>query len=154
LPVLIKVTKKAELEEVPLTKIMFSKVNLANPPKLDSKTEWGEPARPMTITHLGFVDGQLFVAGMSGEEFSSNLRRFDFPFKDSMQSTAVEIFHASHNRYETHAPIETFLPFHVNGKPSLLAAYTCSPLALFPIADLKEKKSLRGTTVAELGGGN
>src|SRR5262249_4621916 len=30
----------------------------------------------------------------------------------------------------------------------------CSPLAVFPIADLKQKKSLRGTTIAELGGGN
>ena len=154
MPVLIKVTKKGVIEEVPLEKIRFSKTNLANPPKLDAKTEWGEPARPMTITHLGYVDGQLFVAGMSGEEFSSNLRRFDFPFKDHMETTAVEIFHTSHDKYETHAPIETFLPFSVNGKPSLLAAYTCSPLAVFSIADLKEKKSLRGTTVAELGGGN
>ena len=154
MPVLMKVTKKGAIEEVPLEKIRFSKANLANPPKLDAKTEWGEPARPMAITHLGYVDGQLFVAGMSGEEFSSNLRRFDFPFKDHMETTAVEIFHTSHDKYETHAPIETFLPFHVNGKPTLLAAYTCSPLALFPIADLKEKKSLRGTTIAELGGGN
>jgi len=153
-PVLMRITKKGAIEEVPLTNIRFSKATLANPPKLDAKTQWGELARPMAITHLGFVDGQLFVAGLSGEEFSSNLKRYDFPFKDKSESTAVEIFHTSHNRYETHAPIETFLSFHVNGKPSLLAGYGCSPLAVFPIADLKEKKSLRGTTVAELGGGN
>jgi hypothetical protein len=46
------------------------------------------------------------------------------------------------------------MPFHVKGQPVLLAAYTCSPLAVFSTADLKQKKSLRGTTIAELGAGN
>src|SRR5581483_3514560 len=154
MPVLMRVTKKGAIEEVPLSKVMFSKTVLSNPPKPDAKTEWGEPERPMTITHMVYSGGELFVAGLSSEEFSSSLRRFKFPFKDDPESTSLEIFHASHDRYETKAPIETFMTFHANGQPVLLAAYTCSPLAIFPIADLKQKKMLRGTTIAELGGGN
>jgi hypothetical protein len=156
MPVLIRVTRKGALEEVSLSKVLFSKALLSNPPKPDAKTEWGEPARPMTITHMAFANGQLFVAGLSNEEFTSTLRRFAFPFKEDngVESTSLEIFHTSHNRYETHAPIETFMPFHVNGKPSMLAAYGCSPLAVFPLDEMKQKKLLRGTTIAELGGGN
>ena len=157
IPVLMRVTNKGALEEVPLTRVLFSKAALTNPPGADAKTEWGEAARPMTITHLAYTEGVLFVAGLSSEEFSSTLRRFAFPFKSSgeaAESTSLEVFHTSHNRYETRAPIETFLPLSVQGKPAVLAAYGCSPLAVFPMDGLKQKKLLRGTTIAELGGGN
>ncbi len=46
------------------------------------------------------------------------------------------------------------MPYHVNGKPAVLAAYGCSPLAVFPLDELKQKKLVRGITIAELGGGN
>ncbi len=63
-----------------------------------------------------------------------------FPFKDDVAINTLEIYHASHGRYETNSPIETFTPFNVNGKPSLIAGYGCAPLASFSLADLKEKK--------------
>jgi len=157
IPVLMRVTRKGALEEVPLTRVMFSRASLSNPPRFDAKTEWGDAVRPMTITHLAYAEGELFVAGLSGEEFSSTLRRFAFPFKDSaggVESSSLEVFHTSHNRYETRSPIETFMPLRVQGKPAVLAAYGCSPLAVFPMDDLKQKKLVRGTTIAELGGGN
>jgi hypothetical protein len=71
-----------------------------------------------------------------------------------MAVNTLEIFHTSHNKYETHSPIESFLPFTINGKPSLLAGYGCAPIASFTLADLRSKQHLRGTTLAELGGGN
>jgi len=157
IPVLMRATKKGTLEEVPLSKVLFSRAALSNPPRPDAKTEWGDAARPMTITHLAYADGMLFVAGLSSEEFSSTLRRFAFPFKNSgegIESTSLEVFHTSHNRYETRSPIETFMPLRVQGKPAVLAAYGCSPLAVFSMDELKQKKLLRGTTIAELGGGN
>jgi hypothetical protein len=158
-PVLIKVTKKGTIEEVPLTKVMFSKAMLSNPFKPDAEIEslWGEAQWQLTITHLAYVDGQLLVAGLSNEEFSSTLRRLPFPFKQGQggeEVTGLEVFHTAHERYETRAPIDTFLPFHVKGKPVLLAAYGCSPLAVFPLDELKQKKQMRGTTIAELGSGN
>ena len=156
-PVLIKVTKKGALEEVPLIKVMFSKAMLSNQFKPDAKIEslWGEAQWQLTITHLAYVDGQLFVAGLSNEEFSSTLRRLTFPFKQGgEETTGLEVFHTAHERYETRAPIDTFLPFQIKGNPVVLAAYGCTPLAVFPLDEMKQKKQMRGKTIAELGSGN
>jgi hypothetical protein len=108
----------------------------------------------MAITDLAFVNGELFVAGLSNEAFASTLRRAKFPFTSAARATTLEIFHTSHGKYETAAPIETFLPYRVNGKPALLAGYGCAPLAAFDFADLDAGKHVRGRTLAELGGGN
>src|SRR4051812_39600788 len=66
------------------------------------------PARQATVTDMAYIDGQLLVAGMSNEEFSSNLRRIAFPFADGMVDNSLEIFHVSHGKWETAAPIRTF----------------------------------------------
>jgi hypothetical protein len=108
----------------------------------------------MTITDLAFTDGGLLIAGLSNDAFSSTLRRAKFPFTEGIQATTLEIFHTSHGKYETAAPIETFLPYRVNGQPSLLAGYGCAPLALFTMAELGASKHVQGKTLAELGGGN
>jgi hypothetical protein len=50
--------------------------------------------------------------------------------------------------------VRTFVPFNVGGQPQILAAYTCTPLVTFPVADLKPNTKIRGKTVAELGNGN
>jgi NADPH-dependent glutamate synthase beta subunit-like oxidoreductase len=40
------------------------------------------------------------------------------------------------------------------GKTYLVAAYTCTPLVIIPLEDLKDGAHIRGKTVAELGYGN
>ncbi len=153
-PVLLRVTKKGELQEVALEGVAFSKVSIANAPEPGSKTSWGGDKRRMTITDLAFAEGELLIAGLSNAEFASTLRRAPFPFKQTMAVNTLEIFHTSHDKYETQSPIESFLPFAISGKPSLVAGYGCAPIASFSLADLKTKQHLRGTTLAELGGGN
>jgi hypothetical protein len=97
----------------------------------------------------------VLVAGLSNEEFASTLRRLPYPFTGKVAgATTVEIFHTSHDRFETAAPIESFIPVTLNGKPSIVAGYGCSPIATFARADLASHKHLRGTTVSELGGGS
>ncbi len=54
---------------------------------------------------------------------------------------------------EDYAAIRTFVPFTIDGQPSLLAGFTCTPLVRFPLEGLKGEK-VRGTTVAELGNRN
>ncbi len=153
-PVLLRATKRGALEEVALKDVPFSKVSISNAPEPGAKTSWGAEKRQMTITDLAFVDGELLIAGLSNAEFASTLRRAAFPFKQEMAVNTLEIYHTSHNRYETQSPIETFLSLTISGKPSLLAGYGCAPIASFALADLKTKQHLRGTTLAELGGGN
>ena len=106
-------------------------------------------ARRSTITDLAWVDGELLVAGLSNEEFSSRLRRVPYPFDGSAQSTSVQIYHVDHGKYETEAPIRSLIPF--DGGASVLATYTCTPIAMFSVADLRGETLVRGRTVAELG---
>ncbi|HEY0740113.1 MAG TPA: hypothetical protein VGD40_01575 [Chryseosolibacter sp.] len=152
--VLIKVDRNKKISEVKTDNILFSKADLTNLPGPDEKTRWGQSKRMLAITDLQYYEGDLFVAGLSNEEFASRLRSLKFPFNANQASTSVEIFHASHNRYETHAPIETMLPIVLDNKPSILAGYGCAPLAKFTVADLKAQKHVKGSTLAELGGGS
>jgi hypothetical protein len=65
------------------------------------------PARSATVTDMAYVDGELIVAGLSNEEFASTLRRIPFPFTGAVDDTSLEIFHVSHGKWETAAPIRT-----------------------------------------------
>jgi hypothetical protein len=153
-PALVRSTLTGELSLVALDQARFSKLALSDVPTDAARTPWGASSRSMAITDLAFVKGELLIAGLSNEAFSSALRRAKFPFTAGVQATTVEIYHTSHGKYETASPIETFLPFTVKGKPALLAGYGCAPLAAFDFASLGQTKHVRGRTLAELGGGN
>ncbi len=111
-----------------------------------------QPIRTSTVTDMAYVDGALLVAGLSNEEFSSRLRRIPFPFSDAVTGSSLEIFHVSHGKWETAAPIRTFVPY--DGGQSILASYTCTPVVHFPLADLQDGAKAVGRTVAELGAVN
>ncbi len=112
------------------------------------------PIRTSTVTDMSFVDGVLLVAGLSNEEFSSKLRRIPFPFGSAGDAVAsnLEIFHVSHGKWETAAPIRTFVPY--DGGRAILASYTCTPVVHFPLAVLKPGAKAVGRTVADLGAVN
>jgi hypothetical protein len=111
------------------------------------------PMRSMTIVDIKFHNGQLFVAGISNEEFSSTLRRVFYPFDGRSSSTAVRIYHVAHERYETRAPIRAMGFATIDGQDTLIAAYTCSPIVLIPTADLKDGAKVTGRTVGDMGNG-
>ena len=110
------------------------------------------PIRTSTMTDMAFNDGFLLVAGLSNEEFSSKLRRIPFPFGEEANENSLEIFHVSHGKWETAAPIRTFVPYE--GGRSIVAAYTCTPLVHFPLEGLEPGSKTVGRTVAELGAVN
>jgi hypothetical protein len=111
-----------------------------------------QPIRTSTVTDMAFVNGKLLVAGLSNEEFSSRLRRIPFPFSSDGTASSLEIFHVSHGKWETAAPIRAFVPYA--GGTSILASYTCTPVVHFPLADLTDGAKTVGRTVAELGAVN
>jgi hypothetical protein len=114
----------------------------------------GESLRLDAITDLAFADGRVLVAGLSNEEFSSKLRVLDFPFGGGARGASVEIFHGSHGKWETNAPVRTFTTLDIGQVPHILAAYTCTPLVKMPLAGLLDGAKVKGTTVAELGNRN
>ncbi len=155
-PALVKVDVEGGLSLVELDNVRYSKATIANAPAKDAKSARGRPLRPLTITDIAFHEsfGDLYVAGLSNEEFASTLRRFSYPFSGKMGAVSVEVFHGAHGKYETHAPIRTFMPYDLKGEPHLLASYACTPLVTFPVADLEAGAHVKGSTIAELGFGN
>jgi hypothetical protein len=99
-------------------------------------------------------DGELFIAGLSNQEFASTLRRVKYPFNSQQSITSVEIYHTGHNLIETRAPIRAMSFATWGGKPYLVAAYTCTPIVTIPLDALKDGAHVRGKTIAELGYGN
>lgn len=177
IPLLVKIGADGALSEVPLEDVAFSQTVIQNPPTADdermesrvvrSDDREGEerempsghrlriaraPLRTATVTDMAYVEGILLVAGASNEEFSSTLRRIPFPFKGEALSNSLEIFHVSHGRYETAAPIRTFLAY--GGNTSVVASYTCTPVVHFALSDIQSGTQIKGRTVADLGAGN
>lgn len=155
-PVILKVDPSGNLSEFALKDVRFAKAELPNAPE-DKVTGEGRRRgnnRLMSITDMSFVDGRIVVAGLSNEEFASNLRAIEFPFSEVDAGASVEIYHGNHGALETRSPIRTFVPVMLDGKPEIVAAYTCTPLVRLPLADLKSGTKVSGTTVAELGNRN
>jgi hypothetical protein len=150
-PALFRVDGKGAVALVSLDRLKFTSVTLPNPATANAT---GRSNRSQSITQMSLVDGKLYVTGLSNEEFSSKFWAIPYPFKPADQGTSVEIWHTSHNRFETSAPILAFVPNKVNGQTNFIAGYTCTPLVRFPIADLKPGSKVMGTTIAELGAGN
>ena len=63
--------------------------------------------------------GELFIAGLSNQEFSSTLRRIKYPFDSQQSITSVEIYHTGHNLIETRAPIRAMSFATLGGSPTL-----------------------------------
>lgn len=144
--------KTKAIAEFKLEGKKFTKTSLDNAPE-SKKTRWGNQ-RMDAITDMAFIDDQVYVAGLSNEEFASKLRSIAYPFSDSDQGCSIEIFHGAHGKYETRSPIRTFAAIEMGEDVNLLAAYTCTPLVRIPVGDLKPKTKVKGTTIAELGNRN
>ncbi|MEM1161469.1 MAG: hypothetical protein AAGJ28_11090 [Pseudomonadota bacterium] len=118
-------------------------------------TFWRDiPAPSLTVTDLDYANGELFVSGVSTGEFASTLRRVPFPFDGDASSTSIEMYHAAHNQNETRAPIRAMEIVDINGTPTAVAAYTCTPLVTIPVDAMADGAHVIGKTIAELGYGN
>jgi hypothetical protein len=153
-PLLVRINADAKIEEVPLEKVRFSKAEIPNPPGPNAQQR-GQSMRNESITDIAYIDGRVFVAGLSNEEFSSRLIAIPFPFSsEGFDGASIEIYHGSHGGFETKSPIRTFVTYKIQNEPNMLAAYTCTPLVKVPLSELKAGAHVKGTTIAELGNRN
>lgn len=174
-PVIVRIDGQAVMSEVSLTDVEFAQTTIDNAPSVDDERQdrrfggpgegverdfgngrkvWitSLPARMSTVTDMAYADGNVLVAGMSNEEFASNMRRLAFPFTQDKAEANLEIFHVSHGKWETASPIRSFVPTE-EGK-GILASYTCTPVVYFRPDDITGASKVTGRTVAELGAGN
>lgn len=147
--VLLRVDGAGKIDIVDVSGLKASHVTLPNPPSAS-----GTPARGQSITDMAYMDGRLYVAGLSNEEFSSKLRSIAYPFSTADNGASVEIYHGSHGQFETRSPVYTFVPYKINNETNLIAGYLCTPLVKFPVSGLRPGGKILGTTIAELGNRN
>jgi hypothetical protein len=150
-PALLRVDGAGKLDVIAFDGLKHTKVTLPNPP---NASEGPRNPRPQSVTDMAFIDGKLYVAGLSNEEFASKLRAISYPFSAADHGTSVEIYHGNHGQFETRSPVYTFVPYKIDNQPHLIAGYLCTPLVKFPLANLKPGAKVVGTTIAELGNRN
>jgi hypothetical protein len=153
-PVIVRTAPGGRVELLSLDNIRHAKATLPNVPAADAVGRRGQPARLEAITDIAYVNGNVVIAGLSNEEFASNLRSIPYPFTNVPRGTSIEIYHASHGRFETQAPVRTFTTHRVRNEDVILASYTCTPLVVFRTSELAQGNKVMGKTIAELGSGN
>jgi hypothetical protein len=116
----------------------------------------GDSVSIKNISDLALADKTLLVTGQSNEEFSSKIFSIPLPLDAAATGSifSAETYHISHGKWETKAPIQSFIPFSDHGVPCVVGAFACTPLAKFPLKDLASGANVRGTSVVELGSGN
>jgi hypothetical protein len=153
-PALFVVTSDHKARRIALNAAKSTSIALRDAPTTDYEFWRETPERSFTVTDMKWHDGELFIAGLSNQEFASTLRRVKYPFDSQQSITSVEIYHTGHNLIETRAPIRAMSFAAWGGKPYLVAAYTCTPIVTIALDELKDGAHIRGKTIAELGFGN
>jgi hypothetical protein len=171
-PMLLRVDGAGKIDVVALDHVKYTRVAVPNPPPAETPLVLSGGTRKIpvanypdkvdpkglmgvqTITHMAFIDGKLYVSGLSNEEFASKMRVIPYPFVTADNGTSVEIYHGSHGQMETFSPVFTFVPYTIGGEKSIVASYLCTPLVKFPVAALKPGSKIQGTTIAEFGNRN
>lgn len=127
-PVILRADRSGALSDPKLEDTSYVRAMIGDAPSA---------TQAQTITDLGFAGGKVLVAGLSNEAFNSSLRSIAYPFvAGETKGAGIEIWHGSHGRFETNAPVRTFIAYDIGGKPSVLAAYTCTPLVKMTVDEL------------------
>ena len=128
MPVILRVDGAGGITEFSLDNVLYSMVSLddaaESKPGLGRSPEGPINADPRveTITDMSYVDGKVLVAGLSNQDFSSDLRSIPFPFPRAASGTGIRIWHSAHGRYETAAPVRTFVPYTIDNEQYILAS--------------------------------
>ena len=116
----------------------------------------GNASKVTNITDLAFAGDRVLVAGSCNEEFASKIFSIPVPLENGATASiySAETYHVAHKRWETKAPISSFIPYEEDGKSFVVGAFACTPIAKFPLNDLKSGSQVKGVSVVELGSGN
>ena len=167
-PVLVKINAMNQVQVIDLTSVETTSQKLNKlpdgsqefvlrgtmaPPTSKEISKSKRPMRMLSIIDMEYYKGELFVAGISNEEFCSVLRRMPYPFNGKESISNIEMFHIAHDEYETRAPIRSMLVKNIDGKDQMIAAYTCSPLVLIPLNELKDGAKVKARTLGDMGNG-
>jgi len=60
----------------------------------------------------------------------------------------------AHRKWETKAPIQSFIPYSAEDGDYVVGAFACTPVAKFRVDDVESGAKVRGVSMVELGSGN
>ncbi|GAA0835590.1 hypothetical protein GCM10009112_27590 [Marinomonas arenicola] len=168
-PAIIKVAQDDSIQLVDLNKLKFSEQKLANypdqttnfqvrglmgmPPTAKDIAKGDVKLSSLAIMDILYHDHQLYVSGVAYDNFLSTLRKMPYPFTGTQNTTSVEMYHIAHDQYETRAPIRSMSIQKVDGVDQMVAAYTCSPIVLIPLTDIKDGAKIAAHTIGDMGNG-
>ncbi len=168
-PAIVKVTQDGDIALVDLGAASFQKQELTNypdqdttfrprglgqnPPLVRDIAKGEVKLSSLAIMDMEFHDGELFVSGVAFDNFQSTLRRMPFPFTDEQSAANVEMYHISHDQFETRAPIRAMSIQEIDGKTQLVAAYTCSPIVLIELDEIQDGAKISARTLMDYGNG-
>jgi len=116
----------------------------------------GEGSQIRNISGVEYTDGRVLAAGQSNEEFSSKIFSLPLPLTHGKSGDAfsTETYHVAHGKWETRAPIQSFIPYREGGEDYVVGSFACTPIAKFKVTDIAKDSKIKGTSVVELGSGN
>lgn len=145
-PALLTIDADGKIANFPLENVKYVRIGFPG----------SEQSKVRSITDVEFANDRVVVAAQSNEEFSSKVYSIPLPLTHgttgSMYST--ETYHVAHGKWETKAPITSFVPVEENGKHYVVGAFACTPIAKFALDDMQPGAQVKGTSVVELGSGN
>ncbi|WP_230412096.1 hypothetical protein [Undibacterium hunanense] len=152
-PAIVSINAAGKVARLDLTRASAS-TPITDAPTADVTFWRNLPEQTLTVTDMRYYQNKLYVAGLSNRSFASTLRVYDYPFSGKASATTVEMYHPVHNQIETRAPIRSMTVMTIDGEPTLVAAYTCTPLVTIPLKDLKDGAHIVARTIGELGWGS
>lgn len=116
----------------------------------------GKESKIRNITGVALASDRLLAAAQSNEEFANKIYSIPLPLTHGTSADiySAETYHVAHKRWETKAPIQSFVPYSNKGKNYIVGAFACTPIAKFPLDELQSGSKVKGTSVVELGSGN
>jgi len=168
-PAIMKVSQDAKIELLNLASLEFQKQPLDNfpdqettfrprglgksPPLVRDIAKGDVTLSSLAIMDMEYHEGELFVSGVAFDNFLSTLRRIPYPFNGEQSAANVEMYHISHDQYETRAPIRAMSVQEIDGKKQLVAAYTCSPIVLIGLDEIVDGAKISARTLMDYGNG-
>lgn len=116
----------------------------------------GTATKVTSVTDVACAGDRVVAAGSCNEEFASKIFSVPMPIEHGATARvfSAETYHVSHRKWETRAPISSFVCDQQDGKPYVVGAFACTPIAKFPIGDLQSGAQVKGVSMVELGSGN
>jgi hypothetical protein len=116
----------------------------------------GTASKVTNITDVAFDKDRVFATGTCNEEFASRIFTIPVPIKHGATASvfSAETYHVAHRKWETKAPIQSFVPYSSKEGTYVVGAFACTPVAKFKVDDLESGAQVKGVSMVELGSGN